>query len=309
MQKVAEGITLLNFSVSNVYLVGEPGGAWVVIDTGLPYHFDAIRSAAAHLYGEDSRPAGILLTHAHADHYGSAVRLAAYWDVPVYAHPLDLPYLTGRATVAPPDPTVGGFIAFFSRFMPRGGTDLGTAVHPLPDDHSAPGLPDWRWLPSPGHTPGHVSFFRESDATLIAGDAVLTVDLDSAAATVRRQISLSRPVTPATIDWLAARKSILRLAALRPRRLLSGHGLPIAGDDLPERLEHFGNEFIPPLNGRYVAEPVIADENGIVYLPPAASDPLPKLAAAAGVAAAVGVGVYWAMRRQSARNASRPDLA
>ena len=44
---------------------------------------------------------------------------------------------------------------------------------------SVPGLPDWECIPTPGHTPGHVSFFRPRDRVLIAGDAVLTVQLNS----------------------------------------------------------------------------------------------------------------------------------
>jgi glyoxylase-like metal-dependent hydrolase (beta-lactamase superfamily II) len=42
-----------------------------------------------------------------------------------------------------------------------------------------PGLPDWRCVAAPGHTPGHAAFFRARDRVLIAGDAVLTVNLNS----------------------------------------------------------------------------------------------------------------------------------
>ncbi|RYE43220.1 MAG: MBL fold metallo-hydrolase, partial [Hyphomicrobiales bacterium] len=37
-----------------------------------------------------------------------------------------------------------------------------------------PGLPEWRWIATPGHSPGHVSFYRDRDGTLIAGDAFVT---------------------------------------------------------------------------------------------------------------------------------------
>jgi glyoxylase-like metal-dependent hydrolase (beta-lactamase superfamily II) len=42
-----------------------------------------------------------------------------------------------------------------------------------------PHFPDWQAIASPGHTPGHVSFFRDSDRLLIAGDTVVTVELNS----------------------------------------------------------------------------------------------------------------------------------
>ncbi len=52
-------------------------------------------------------------------------------------------------------------------------------AEPYRPDVGVPGLPDWQVIPTPGHTPGHLAPFREADRTLIAGDAVLTVDLNS----------------------------------------------------------------------------------------------------------------------------------
>ena len=49
----------------------------------------------------------------------------------------------------------------------------------LPEDGSIPHLPDWEWIYTPGHSPGHVSFFREKDLTLIVGDAFVTVKQES----------------------------------------------------------------------------------------------------------------------------------
>jgi glyoxylase-like metal-dependent hydrolase (beta-lactamase superfamily II) len=52
-------------------------------------------------------------------------------------------------------------------------------VCPLDRKGGVPGLPGWSWVPTPGHTPGHVAYLRPSDKVLIAGDAALTVDLNS----------------------------------------------------------------------------------------------------------------------------------
>ncbi|MES2459224.1 MAG: MBL fold metallo-hydrolase [Armatimonadota bacterium] len=298
MKEIAPNVTWIGFKVSNVYLVGEKGGPWVVVDTGTPGHFEAIRSAAEAVYGPGAKPDAILLTHAHRDHFGSALALATYWNVPVYAPLLDLPYLTGKE-LPPSDPTTDGVLAFAARFLPTGGTDLGESVQALPNDGTIPGLPDWRWLSTPGHTPGHVSLFRESDRTLIAGDAVLTVNMDKVSDAVTQKQELARPPAAVTYDWVSARRSLEVLATLRPLVIASGHGIPMQGETLAADLEGFSQEFITPMKGRYIAEPARFDENGIVFLPPPPRDYLPGVAAGVAVAALVGLGIYALNRRGS----------
>jgi hypothetical protein len=70
--------------------------------------------------------------------------------VPIYAHPLELPYLTGQSAYPPPDPTIGGAIGFLSRFMPSKPYDFGGRIQPL-QANETPGLKDWQWLETPGH--------------------------------------------------------------------------------------------------------------------------------------------------------------
>jgi glyoxylase-like metal-dependent hydrolase (beta-lactamase superfamily II) len=299
MQQIAPDVYWLGFTVSNAYLVGDPKTGWVVIDTGTPGHFDKIKNAATDCFGEDARPEAVLLTHGHADHYGSALALATYWGVPVYAHRREAPYLTGKATLPPPDPTVGGAFGLAARVMPPSGTDLGDAFRVLPDDGSVPGLPGWCWHHTPGHTPGHVSFFRESDRTLIAGDAVLTVNTDSVMAVATKKQQLAPPAAAATSDWEATRASMRLLAGLRPALVAAGHGVPMSDPDGADDLAELAERFRIPEKGRYVPEPAVADDDGIAYLPPPAPDPLPKVAAGVAlVAALVGVGVWASKRRK-----------
>src|ERR1700709_1964335 len=59
-------------------------------------------------FGKVPRPAAILMTHGHADHAGGLEELANLYDAPVYAHPLEMPYLIGEAAYPQPDPFVGG---------------------------------------------------------------------------------------------------------------------------------------------------------------------------------------------------------
>lgn len=291
----ASNVARVPIAFVNAYLVGAPGGSWTLVDAGLPGVAPILRSAAADRFGPDSRPEAVVLTHGHFDHAGSALALAEAWDVPIYAHRLELPYLTGRSGYAPQDPTMGGAIAQMARVFPSSGYDFGDRVHALPDDGSVPGMPGWRWLHMPGHTNGHVSLWREADRTLLAGDALATVDMDSwtALATMPREIS--RPAAPFTPDWPAAQASVRHLAALGPDVVAAGHGLPIT-DGVAERLRRFAAAFPAevPSHGRYVGRPPVADERGVVEVPPPVPDPyVPRMALAAfgaALAAAVASG-------------------
>jgi glyoxylase-like metal-dependent hydrolase (beta-lactamase superfamily II) len=117
-------------------------------------------SDAGGALGEHLSPAAIL----HFDHVGALRELADLWEVPILAHELERPYLDGRSGYPPPDPSVGGtMMSVLSRFYPRGPVDVSPWLRTLPCEGSVPGMTDWRWLHTPGHTPCHVSLWRESD--------------------------------------------------------------------------------------------------------------------------------------------------
>ena len=167
IERIAPDVGWLPISFVNAYFVGHHGGAWALIDTGVPGSASEIIQAAEARFGGGARPEAIYLTHGHFDHAGAALPLAEHWDVPVFAHPMELPYLTGASDYPPPDPTIGGAMAFLSRFFPHGARDLSGWVRELPAN-ALPGLPEWRWIPTPGHSPGHVSFFRPADQVFAA---------------------------------------------------------------------------------------------------------------------------------------------
>lgn len=145
-----------------------------------------------------------------------------------------------------------------------------------------------------------MSLFRESDGTLLAGDAVVTTDLDAWSSHVGWPRRISRPPTPLTPDWFAARDSIRRLADLLPSTLAAGHGLPIGARNLGGELRAFADEMPEPAGGRYAAEPArYAEDGSVAAVPPPVPDPLPRnLAIGAGVAI-VALGVLAAARRNS----------
>jgi glyoxylase-like metal-dependent hydrolase (beta-lactamase superfamily II) len=284
LHEVASGVSFLSAGIANLYFVGEDASRWILVDSGMHGYFDTIMKAAESKFGAGAAPLYIVLTHGHFDHAGSAAALAKRWRVPIYAHKLEIPFLTGKSDYPPPDPTVGGAMSLLGRFFPNRKINLNGLVKELGD--SLPKFEEWQVHFTPGHTPGHISFFRPKDRTLIAGDAFTTVDLDSFSAMATKKQEVSRPPAYFTCDWELAHRSVENLADLAPRVLAAGHGLPMSGAEAGEQLNALAEQFPVPEKGRYVNEPVRTDESGITYLPPPVSDPLPKVAAGIGVAAA-----------------------
>jgi glyoxylase-like metal-dependent hydrolase (beta-lactamase superfamily II) len=302
IERVARGVAGLRIVMVNVFAITAPDRSWTLVDAGLPFSAERIRRWCGVLFGRDSRPSSILLTHGHFDHVGSFIDLAEDWDVPVYAHSLEMPYLTGLSKYPPPDPTVGGgAFALMSPLYPRGPIDLGRRARTLPQNGGVPGQPEWRWIHTPGHTAGHVSLFREYDRVLIAGDAFVTTKQESMLAVATQRPEMHGPPAYYTSDWNAANLSVRRLAALRPLVAACGHGLPMHGPDLENSLaalaENF-DEIARPAHGRYVRQPAVTDERGVVWLPPPAMELAPKIA----LGAAVGIAAWlaWSRRKSAA---------
>ena len=309
-KEVAPGIAYLQDRIANVFYVGEPnveGGSWTLVDTGVSRgSAERIVRAAETRFGGGT-PSAIILTHGHFDHVGSVRELAARWNVPVYAHELEMPYLTGRSAYPPPDPTVGGgAMARLSGLYPRGPILL-ESVRTLPADGAVPGMPGWRWIHTPGHTAGHVSLFRDADRVLIAGDAFVTTKQESALAVLSQRQEVQGPPAYYTTDWDEARRSVERLAALEPSVAATGHGVPMRGERGLRELQALARDFdrlARPAHGRYVHEPARTDASGVVSVPPPVADPLPKVLAGVAVAAAAAVAANAMRRRAGERRAA-----
>lgn len=258
-QEVAKDILVMNFRVVTACLLGNPDNqeeGWILVDTGLENSADYILQSAETRFGKNSRPKSIVLTHGHFDHVGSVIKLSEQWDVPVYIHQQELPYVTGKKDYPLGDPTVDeGMVAKMSPTFPHTSIDIGYRAVALPDDGSIPGMPGWKWIHTPGHTEGHVSLFREKDRVLLAADAFTTVKQESLLSVVTQNEEISGPPKYLTVDWKAAEESVKRLRNLRPSLVIPSHGQPMKGDELTKHLDmlvqHF-DEIAVPEQGRFV---------------------------------------------------------
>nr|WP_304219452.1 MBL fold metallo-hydrolase [Fredinandcohnia onubensis] len=243
--------------IVNFMLVGEPGTSeYVIVDAGMPGSAEEMIAVCEERFGKDSRPKAILLTHGHFDHVGAIVELVEHWNVPVYAHELEMPFLTGQKSYPEPDPSVeGGMVAKLSPLFPNEPIQLGSHVEKLPADGTVPHLPEFRWIHTPGHAPGHVSFFRERDRALIVGDAFVTVKQEYLYKVFTQELEISGPPRYLTTDWQAAKKSVETLAKLEPSVAITGHGLPMTDELLEESLTRLVRDFDQiaiPDYGRYI---------------------------------------------------------
>ena len=265
---VLSDVAYKRLGIVNVAYFGKANAGpenWVLIDAGVAGTAGVIRRAAEERFGKDARPAAIILTHGHFDHAGALETLAEEWDVPIYAHELELPYLNGSASYPPPDPSVGGgMMALLSPMYPRGPYNVAKWLQPLPGDGSVPHMPGWQWIHVPGHTPGQVALWREGDRVLISADAFITTRQESAYAVTVQKPEMHGPPAYYTQDWDAARASVAKLAALEPELVVAGHGPAMQGPEMRQALQHLAANFdaiAVPESGKYVRDPARAGTN------------------------------------------------
>ena len=236
---------------SNVYFV-RSGPSWALIDAASAKCSRLIQKAAESLFGADSPPASILLTHDHPDHSGSARELAQMWNCLVWVHPDELPLVLGDVSTFHKyaNPLDRWIVLPLLRLMGPRRTEsmlseasFADVARPFDPSALLPGLPDWEAVPTPGHTPGHVAFFRRSDRVLITGDALVTVNLNSLWGLLLHKQRVSGPPWYATWSWRAAKESVASLAKLEPRALAGGHGIPMTGPDTPTKVQIFSDRF------------------------------------------------------------------
>ena len=237
-REIADGLVLITAGrgpmASNLYLV-RSGPAWAMVDCGWAGSAEPVRQAVEGIVGRGRTPDAILLTHIHPDHSGAAGVLARGWKVPVYVHDAEMPVAAGRYVPGFSMPLDRWIIAPLLWSLPsrarrriEAAGDITDVVRSLPKAGDVPGLPGWASIPTPGHTPGHVAYWRSRDGVLITGDAVVTVNLNSVGGILLAAPDLAGPPRYTTCDWKQSMDSVSRLAELGPRLIAPGHGQPLA---------------------------------------------------------------------------------
>jgi hydroxyacylglutathione hydrolase len=210
----------------NVYLIKD-GDDVIVFDAGIRAMTKAIASVAAGI-GRIDR---VVLGHGHPDHRGAAPGLG----VPVYCHPDEVADATGDGGRHYFDYSKLDFHGRFllKRFM--GGWD-GGPVEIAGTVSEGDEIAGFRVVHLPGHAPGLIGLWRESDRLALVSDTFYTLDPQTG---LRGRTRV--PHRAFNKDTEQARESIRKLAAMEPAAAWPGHALPVTGDVRAE-LERAANE-------------------------------------------------------------------
>ncbi|STD10024.1 MBL fold metallo-hydrolase [Elizabethkingia anophelis] len=153
-----------------------------------------------------------ILTHAHADHQGCSDQICAEFEIPLLCHP-DEVFRTETGMVTNDYPTPQHWVA---KLQQKYWAGQGHKVERTIAENDRIG--NFQVIETPGHSPGHISLFRERDGVLIIGDAATNMNLLTTATGLRL------PPNIFTSDQQRNIKSLQKLAKLAPAIICFGHG-------------------------------------------------------------------------------------
>jgi hydroxyacylglutathione hydrolase len=220
-QPVAAGVWIIRGGfparLMNVFLLEDDGGV-TVFDGGIREMGPLVAAAGARLGGIKR----VLLGHADADHRGAVPAIGA----PVYCHPAE------QEAAASPSPYRSYWDS--SRLAPHGRAVLWNRLLPSWDGgpvevegtvEEGDEVAGFRVIELPGHAPGQIGLFRDSDRLALVTDCFYVLDAQTG---IKRPAQVPHPAF--NMDTDQARESISKLAALEPSEVWPGHLGPISGD-------------------------------------------------------------------------------
>ena len=165
----------------------------------------------------------VALTHCHPDHQGTAAAVCDALGISLACHQADVAWMEGSLP-----------LTFRSRTINR--IQYAWAGPPHRVDrvlHDGDMVGDFRVVHTPGHTPGHVIYFRDADRLAIAGDIVSNLN------PYTRSVRLAEPPERFSTDPQENRRSLRTLIQLDPAVVCFGHGPPLRD---PFKLEEFARK-------------------------------------------------------------------
>jgi glyoxylase-like metal-dependent hydrolase (beta-lactamase superfamily II) len=229
-EQVADGVYLLRGDIRggmNIYFLIGPDGEVVQFDAGTRFMLKNNRRVAEAFGGIDR----VVLGHAHADHRGTAPRLGP----PVYCHPDEVADAESEAAV-----NSYMNISELKYLKPR---LLFPTLMRLWNDgpvkvagtvEEGDEVAGFKVIHFPGHAPGLIGLWRESDRVALVSDTIYLVDSAKLKPLPEGEASVPHPAW--AWDHQQAKESVRKLAALKPETVLTGHGEPLKGSDLTATL-------------------------------------------------------------------------
>lgn len=201
-------LSLWPLDAVNVYVLRD-----ILVDSGGKFVRRRLLSALA-----GTTIKGHVITHAHLDHQGCSHAVCEHFRVPFMCGEGD----RTAAETSVPTPVLahpGSWIARVSRRLAGPGHPVSRSLR---DGDEVGGF---AVIETPGHTPGHLAFWRERDRVLVLGDVLFHRN----PLTMRHGLSV--PFELATFDPRMNRAAARRLAALKPAVVCFGHGEPLRDPD------------------------------------------------------------------------------
>jgi glyoxylase-like metal-dependent hydrolase (beta-lactamase superfamily II) len=209
MQQVMPQVfTFTGLIMGRVYALQDSDGL-TLVDASITNAGDKILAQLKEAGHQPSDVKRILITHAHPDHIGSLPKLQQATSAEVWCHPLEKPIIEGKqpmvrrsSGIRPPAPTVTP-------------TSVARTIN---EDEVLPILGGLQVVFTPGHAPGHCSFWHPEQRMVITGDVIFYF--------FNR---MTLPLAALTVDMDEDKRSVKKIVDLKPDSLLFGHGVPIVG--------------------------------------------------------------------------------
>ncbi len=229
LSEIAPGVYWLTKGSVNFYLCDEPDGL-TLVDAGNPNQQELVWQALEQLGKRPSDLIRILITHADADHAGSAAAIQKETGATVIASPATIELLKRGDSPQHLPRLIQFVVDHFMGYPPL--PEL--VLRPCQPDEELPVLGGLRVMATPGHTLDHISYFSPASGILFAGDALNT-----------RQNKLQLTPKRITADMEAAVRSGIKLLACTPAVIACGHGVPMqshGSDDLMDLFNQLRNK-------------------------------------------------------------------